>query len=193
MSTDVRINRIKDASAGWLPGVDRDFIAAGLHPLVGVPAHEDRIVRDDVDVAEQGTGERAKVAKEDHKRFILAGDATFTVLNTRSQGRYTFKVSKSEDGKVWFVGVLTGPDNYSDYAYMGIVKDGAFFGTRKSRVSKDAPSYKAFAWLWGRLETGLPEFVEIWHEGSCCRCGRKLTTPESVKAGIGPVCADKGW
>lgn len=27
--------------------------------------------------------------------------------------------------------------------------------------------------------------------GSCCRCGRRLDVPESVEAGIGPVCAGK--
>lgn len=28
--------------------------------------------------------------------------------------------------------------------------------------------------------------------GHCCRCGRRLDVPESVEAGIGPVCAKRG-
>jgi hypothetical protein len=33
--------------------------------------------------------------------------------------------------------------------------------------------------------------VEFWHEGKCCRCGRKLTVPASIASGIGPECATK--
>ena len=29
--------------------------------------------------------------------------------------------------------------------------------------------------------------------GSCCVCGRTLTDENSIAAGIGPVCAAKGW
>jgi hypothetical protein len=34
----------------------------------------------------------------------------------------------------------------------------------------------------------LPEGYKIQHEGKCCRCGRTLTTPESIERGIGPEC-----
>lgn len=27
--------------------------------------------------------------------------------------------------------------------------------------------------------------------GRCCSCGRELTDPESIDAGIGPICAGK--
>ena len=37
----------------------------------------------------------------------------------------------------------------------------------------------------------IPEHLEIFHEGRCCACGRKLTTPESILSGIGPECAKK--
>lgn len=29
--------------------------------------------------------------------------------------------------------------------------------------------------------------------GVCCKCGRTLTDEESIAAGIGPICASKGW
>lgn len=29
--------------------------------------------------------------------------------------------------------------------------------------------------------------------GTCCVCGRTLTDEQSIAAGIGPVCAGKGW
>jgi hypothetical protein len=41
--------------------------------------------------------------------------------------------------------------------------------------------------LWAHIDD-LPESLEIWHEGSCLRCGRKLTVPESIESGYGPEC-----
>lgn len=51
---------------------------------------------------------------------------------------------------------------------------------------------KVFPWIWGRLVGGLPipASVEIWHEGRCCRCNRKLTVPASIELGLGPDCAE---
>lgn len=31
--------------------------------------------------------------------------------------------------------------------------------------------------------------MQIYHEGVCCRCGRKLTDPKFIELGIGPKCA----
>jgi hypothetical protein len=62
---------------------------------------------------------------------------------------------------------------------------------KKSRIGPDAPSAKAFAWLFPKLAAGakLDDLVELYHEGRCGRCGRTLTVPESVATGFGPNCA----
>ena len=54
-------------------------------------------------------------------QFILAGNALFTVENTATGNRFTFKVRKPDDDKPHFVSVLTGPDNEHDYAFLGTV------------------------------------------------------------------------
>lgn len=130
--------------------------------------------------------------------FVLGGDAVFTLENTRTGGRYTYKVVHSGDKKtstrlpVWFVSVLTGPANEQDYSYIGIVSStGAeFFWTGKSHLARDAVSVLAFGWFWRHVDA-LPTEVRVWHSGHCSRCGRTLTTPESVETGIGPVCATR--
>jgi hypothetical protein len=68
-----------------------------------------------------------------------------------------------------------------------------FIHTKNSRVSKDAPSAKAFSWLHAAIDSGvdLTDKVEVRHAGKCGHCGRKLTVPESVDTGIGPDCAKK--
>jgi hypothetical protein len=86
------------------------------------------------------------------------------------------------------VSVLNGPDNYSNYRYIGAIFGTEFRSTKKG-ISIDAPAFKAFAWFNNRVnENRLPENVAVYHEGRCGRCGRKLTVPESIKCGYGPEC-----
>lgn len=102
----------------------------------------------------------------------------------------------SEDGQAIFVGLLSGPNNDSDYSYLGRIARDVFWAGRKvprpGDVSAEAPSSRAFAWTWKMLASGrFPETLEIWHEGSCGRCGRKLTVPTSIAQGFGPECITK--
>jgi hypothetical protein len=64
---------------------------------------------------------------------------------------------------------------------------------KKSKISDNAPSAKAFAWFVVQLRTNPNVFnqVEFRHEGCCGRCGRTLTTPESIDTGFGPECSGK--
>ena len=135
-------------------------------------------------------------------RYVLAGHATITLLSIKTGARYTYKVGAPKDrdtGKVdlasdfRFVSVLVGPDNWVNYKYFGYIRRGVFFhGNGKAKVAADAPSVKAFDWAWRQLCAGkLPEVLEVWHEGACGRCGRKLTVPESIASGFGPECISK--
>lgn len=147
------------------------------------------------------------------RRYILGGNSRFTLLALASGKRFTYKVKSApkDRGKNWstgnqdrttfFVSVLIGSENDSDasYAYIGLLKQDPigmqydFAATMKSRFKAGAPSFDAFAYCWDALELGCswPSRVEFWHEGQCCVCGRTLTVPESVAAGIGPECMAK--
>ncbi len=135
--------------------------------------------------------------------FILAGKSTITALS-KSGKRFTYKIQKAkdnplfpaqlEDGKPWFVSVLQGPDNQKDYGYLGVIfrNDSGFVfnPTAKSQISPDAPSSAGFKWILrnSQLSGIKEEDMQFQHSGKCCVCGKKLTTPESLVAGIGPVC-----
>ena len=126
----------------------------------------------------------------DPKRFILSGKALFTVSNTETGNRFTYKVRGCKDNPdLLFVSVLNGPDNWSNYMYLGIISNGSFRLTKKSKAP-NGQSTKAFAWLWNRLTQSapLPEQLDIHHEGRCGRCGRRLTVPQSIELGFGPEC-----
>lgn len=138
--------------------------------------------------------------KEAIKRFILAGNATFTLKNVATGNRITYKVRQqlNEDGSYspHFVSVLTGANNQDDYTYLGCIFDEArYLHGRKSAIKPDAKTAKTFRWFWGIISNGLsvPDGVEFWHEGKCGKCGRPLTVPHSIETGIGPVCAIKNY
>ena len=126
--------------------------------------------------------------------FALAGNARFTLVSQVTQKRFTYKVRASENNATMhFVSVLTGPDNWSNYSYLGYIRRGVYFhGGQMARVGKDAPSAKAFDWFWRHLSAGkVSPLVEIHHCMACGRCGRALTVPESIRTGFGPECQGK--
>lgn len=142
-----------------------------------------------------------KLTPASHLSFITGGNAYFTMKNRETEVRFTYHVAipddqKPETARIWFVGLLTGTDNTSDYSYIGYLRrsdTGKFYFTygKKSGIKSDAAGVVAFTKVFnGLLANGLtlPK-LEIWHEGRCCRCGRKLTVPESIESGIGPECA----
>lgn len=130
---------------------------------------------------------------KDAVRFVLGGNARVTLVSEKTGVRYTYRVSLAKDGKLWFVSVLTGPDNESSYTYLGVVLPGQAVELQLTKASKmDAESLpvRAFRYTLAALAHGvLPPNVQVWHEGRCGRCGRTLTVPESIASGIGPECA----
>ena len=131
-------------------------------------------------------------------RFMLAGRAHVTFQSEKTSTHYTYSIVRG-DVRPWqagtmafhFVAVLTAPDHYD---YLGtIFKRRTYRHGRKSRIAPSAPSAVAFAWVWSKLAGGhMPTTLAVYHEGRCGRCGRRLTTPESVTLGLGPECAQIG-
>jgi len=123
--------------------------------------------------------------------FIFGGKAIFTIESAITGKWFTFKVQKPRDGNksVFWVSVMSGKDNNTSYSYMGTIFNGRFKSTAKSRISEDAQCYKAFKCFYDLLVSSkLHPKINFYHSGKCACCGRRLTTPESVKTGIGPIC-----
>jgi hypothetical protein len=119
-------------------------------------------------------------------KFMFAGKSIFTFINTKTGNRFTYKIKSNKDSNLFFVSVLTNPDNYS---YIGTCIEGNYRHGKKSNISPEAQSVKVFQFMLGKLKSGdLPDFLEVWHEGFCGKCGRRLTVPSSILTGIGPEC-----
>jgi hypothetical protein len=142
----------------------------------------------------QGQITDAKIAL----RFMLAGKATVTLRDEASGQRFTYKITLAEkrqptDTDTWFVSLLNGPDNWTNYAYIGIMKNEnnqpKYIWTAKAKAGRDAASVKAIGACVAQLAAGTMQGFEVWHIGKCGRCNRPLTVPESIATGFGPECA----
>jgi hypothetical protein len=139
-------------------------------------------------------------------RFVIAGNATFTIdipsefctLNETCKPHYTYKVKRWKDQDKYSVFLLAGSDNENDFAYLGMInpENGAVKLTKKSNYNAESWPVRIIARILLRLWADEMDQVtkhgfHLMHAGCCGRCGRKLTTPESVKLGLGPHCAGK--
>lgn len=139
----------------------------------------------------------------DARNFILAGNATFTIVSKKTGRSFTYRVraprEKREDSdrEVRFAGLLTGPNNEADYTFVGTIFVEDARARDSFRVGRNAPNgdgTKALEWFLANLpkEGEVDERVEFWTEGRCGRCGRTLTVTDSIELGLGPICAQRG-
>lgn len=142
-------------------------------------------------------------------RQLLAGSAKFTLVSKRTGDRFTYWFRtgaldrtknwtvNNQDRRFFFVKLLWGPNNQSDYRLIGTLRRAdeesnviSFAPWRNAADKPPAPSLAGIAWFVQQvfIVGHIPESVEINMAASCLRCGRELTVPESIKSGFGPEC-----
>jgi len=121
--------------------------------------------------------------------------ATFTIENPAKGTHITFKIDRPAGFKTMLVSMMTGSDNETSYEYVGSMNRGLFIKKTDKDISANA-STKLNAVRWYMIELGKAikgensriGAVNLHHSGACACCGRKLTNPESLSTGIGPIC-----
>lgn len=132
----------------------------------------------------------AQLTNTNAAAFIFGGKARFTLKSRKTGAHISLRVKKAKDGDCYFVYARKG----EGYSYMGWMKSGdtAVRVSKKSNPAATGAPRTALEWSLKKLSEGsVPDQLEIWHEGCCCRCGRKLTDPVSIQRGIGPECFGK--
>jgi hypothetical protein len=128
----------------------------------------------------------------------------YTVENTTTGDHRTFQIRTQKEKAKFAPGkrvlaLLTGPNNEEDYTGFAFVSNRGIRVWKSKRREGDNLISK-WEWYAKMLWEIVTEGQESsWHrdgyrlllEGSCVRCNRPLTEPESIKTGIGPVCAGR--
>lgn len=124
---------------------------------------------------------------------IATHNGKITVENTNRGTHRTFRIrTQKADAKFApgerILGLLTGSDNESSYTQIGFVKsDGRIILWRRYQTQQ----YESLVGVLKRREH-FESIGLVYHfEGRCRVCNRALTTPESIRSGIGPVCEGK--
>lgn len=113
--------------------------------------------------------------------------AEFTATSKVTEKHYTFKINRYKHKNVWYTGVAVSYE-YLKYSYLGNYQDGV---VKYKGKEVDSPSARAIAWLLRRVEADDQirlNDVETQHFGKCIKCGKPLTDPASIQAGLGPTC-----
>jgi hypothetical protein len=144
-------------------------------------------------------------------------NGTYTVSHP-DRAHFTVEVRTALKGGLAgkrIIALLVGSDNTADYMGVAFWDDdaegkGKANVWRKHRGDGSRGVVDGYAWseafsiverkLTMMLDLALRGDEGFWHAegyellraGACVRCNRKLTTPESIELGIGPVCARKG-
>ncbi len=142
---------------------------------------------------------RQEINQDLAMQFIKAGKATLTIQSRDTGKHFTFKFvtpkkeNNSKDIPTW-VRLLTSSDNTGAYTYIGTIFGSKYFHGKRSSISEQAQAVQSFIWWFKSVaaqDKKRLSRIALFHEGACLCCGRKLTTPESIQSGIGPVCAPK--
>lgn len=148
-------------------------------------------------------GSGGKIPLHDALRYMLAGKSEFTLLSLKTGVRLKYKLTKKEsnqkgkDGSPEYIYYINTYDD-GDYKYAGVLFfDGLnnTFKFGKGARGKLLPSHinvKSILYVLNNLAKGNEQMsLEVYHAGKCGRCGKKLTTPESILTGLGPECSKK--
>jgi hypothetical protein len=113
--------------------------------------------------------------------FITGKKSLFTVDNIETGNHITYSVDHKG-----IVRVLTSGDTYRA---IGKVESNEFtwFKEQSNKHQK-----VVYGWLLKHAKDNtVPNNIRVLHHGICCNCGRTLTTPQSIMAGIGPECSKR--
>ena len=121
-------------------------------------------------------------------------NGTMTIRNPKTGGHRTLRVrtetwnkGKDNESTHRVVSLLTGSNNEADYTRFGFVADDGTVRVWKKYRGTAFDQYGSMLNHQKRWESN--HGLEFLFATTCRVCNRKLTTPESIESGIGPVCA----
>jgi len=137
--------------------------------------------------------------------LVEVHNGTYTVSN-RAGGHRTLKIEtilpdskkpphhfRNQNSGRRVIKLMIGPDNETNYTMVAWLNND---GPRM--VQRYANDYGIVWTVNTLLDLALNREESRWHEryelmleGRCLICNKKLTHPESIKKGIGPICAGR--
>lgn len=172
--------------ADWLMGVGKDLpilLGAGFSIVGATP------------VAAVTVTEVVPMAMRSPERLAEAViQKGFFTVEGEGARHLTFRIKTHAQTRKTVIGLLQGRNNMSDYAWFAYV-DGASLRYFRNPQLNGSPaelrvSREVIETAWQVIK-GDPTVAGrrfARESKQCMRCGKELTTPESLNIGLGPVC-----
>ena len=143
------------------------------------------------------------IRQADALEFMLAGKAEFILHSTKTNEDFNFTLIRKESK-------MKSNNNTEDkefiyFIYLKLAREKIYAGFLV--FNEEAQEFRFIKGKAGKLEPSdrnirslllvvnklfqhlVVNNLDIFHVGNCGRCGKKLTTPESILTGLGPTCS----
>lgn len=125
------------------------------------------------------------------REYCLGGRGVVTLLSPKTGVHHTyyFQRPRNRDSFPEDVRFVYAVHDGNKLFYIGMIEMGRFRLTRNSRFTDYNEITKGARYIMKMMND--PKYLtnmELYHEGVCSVCGRPLTSPKSLKTGIGPRC-----
>lgn len=132
-------------------------------------------------------------------QFILAGKCEFILHSTKTNEDFKFEMTKqqtkeNENKFIYFLNTLHGYDK----TYAGVIwfndktQEFQFSQGKKGQVASKELNIRSLIFVLNKLlKNETVQYLDVFHTGRCGKCGKKLTTPESILTGLGPTCSKR--
>jgi len=131
-------------------------------------------------------------------RYIHAGKGVVALVSPSGKHHtYSFKRPLNEaefpDDMVFVYAMHWQGTCYKQF-YIGTVEQGVFRLTRRSRFTQDTDIVRGAEYITKMAKSQhlcdtTP--MRLYHNGRCCKCGRKLVSSKYLTEGIGKKCLSK--
>jgi hypothetical protein len=143
----------------------------------------------------------AQPMKKEGERAAVLFNGTYTIENRATGEHRTLRVAtRPKDAKVFagkrVIALLTGPDSYTGFGFVSDTGIQVWKKQRRQSAEQPPTMFESLAFmLWDLAVKNGERYgarYALLMQGTCLICNRELTTPESIRRGIGPVCAEQG-
>lgn len=124
-------------------------------------------------------------------RYCMGEQGVVTLQNPTNLKHHTYLFKKPAELNAFpeDVRFVYAVHNGNKLFYVGMIEQDKFRITRASRFGNHTEIVRGAYFIMRMMrDPKTLEQMDLYHQGVCCMCGRKLTSPKSIEFGIGPKC-----
>lgn len=125
-------------------------------------------------------------------KFLTSKKPIFTIKSLATGQHYSYQLKSSTQPlrRTPSVSFVTANPLGSGSTYIGHISWAWLVLSSGVKGDAQHPAFTPLHWYIKQLHKGsVPTAATLEHNGTCGKCGRPLTDPDSIQLGLGPTCA----